>query len=107
MTNDNDDNDNDDNDNDEVHGTVKVANVVGKIETYALNGVIATVQQAVNRFLGNRNLEEEINGHSIRMDNQTLTSNALKRALRDGDVIMVFNSDSIARGGVKGAQTRK
>lgn len=69
-----------------------------KTESYAINGQIANVQQAVARFVG----KNDFSGLSIRLNNANLSREGMNQPLRDGDTIFVAESN-IASAGFKGA----
>ena len=78
-------------------GTVRVISPE-KQETFAINGVVSCIQDAVNKFYG---AEENVpGGISISLNGNDASN--LGQALRDRDVILIMPS-AVASGGFKGA----
>jgi hypothetical protein len=78
----------------ETHGYVTITNVE-KTETFALNGVVRSVADAIAKFTGGAAFEGvvKIGGREVR---------DMEQELRDGDVVFLLNP-TVAAGGVKGA----
>ncbi|KKN72502.1 hypothetical protein LCGC14_0410060 [marine sediment metagenome] len=80
------------------HGIVVVA-TTSKHETYAINGTMVTVKDALKKFFGSVN---PFTNNELSLDGHIISKDTTDAQLRAGDVILAIGT-RLASGGVKGA----